>query len=287
MNREMRSSVLLLLSIVLGCSSLHAAELTPESAQAFDRYIRAYEEKMHEELARGEFLSIDSKPPSARLQAYEQLRKGDVLIERRSSSDTHVPNALLHHWVGTAFFPGASIDQIFTVLKDYEHYQSNYAPEVVRSRVLQHNEDEFRISLRLRKHKVITVLLDTDYNVRFTRSDASHGYSRSYSTRIVEIEHPSEATEHELPPGDDHGFLWRLYTYWRFTEKDGGVYAQCEAISLTRDVPSGLGWLVGRFVESIPRESMIFTLNSTRKALARQQANAAASRKDQITRTWR
>jgi hypothetical protein len=285
MNREMRSSVLLLLSIVLGCSSLHAAELKPESAQAFDRYIRAYEEKMHEELARGEFLSIDSKPPSARLQAYEQLRKGDVLIERHSSSDTHVPNALLHHWIATAFFPATNVDQVFGVLKDYEDYHNVYGPEVLTARVLAQRGDEFKVSLRLRKHKVITVLLDTNYDVRFSRPDASHGYSRSYSTRIVEIEHPSEATEHELPPGDDHGFLWRLYTYWRFTEKDGGVYAQCEAISLTRDVPSGLGWLVGRFVQSIPRESLIFTLNATRKALT--QANAAASRKDQITRTWR
>ena len=56
-----------------------------------------------------------------------------------------------------------------------------------------------------------------------------------------------------MPPGNDNGFLWRLNSYWRFLEKDNGVYVQCEAISLTRDVPTGLNWLIGPFIESIPK----------------------------------
>ena len=279
-------AMLLLLAAAVGLPSLYAAELTPETVQAFNTYIRSYEQDAQHQLSRGEFLSFDAQPPESRAQSYERLRRGEVLIEQRKAPEDQFPNALLHHWIGTAFFSGATLDQVFAALEDYNSYQTTYAPEVVNARLQQHNDNDFKVSLRLRKHKVITVLLDTDYDIHFVRFDANHGYSRSYSTRITEIEHPGEANEHALPPGRDHGFLWRLYTYWRFVERDGGVYAQCEAISLTRDVPSGLGWLVSKFVESIPRESLVFTMSATRRALAAQPVRAAAD-KDQPTRNWR
>ncbi|MGH9603010.1 MAG: hypothetical protein ACRD24_11550, partial [Terriglobales bacterium] len=66
---------------------------------------------------------------------------------------------------------------------------------------------------------------------------------------------------------NDGGFLWRLYSYWRFEEKAGGVFVQCEAISLTRGIPKLLAWLIKPFVTGIPRESLLNTLGSTRKAL--------------------
>jgi hypothetical protein len=61
--------------------------------------------------------------------------------------------------------------------------------------------------------------------------------------------------------------LWRLNTYWRLLERDGGTYLQCESISLSRGIPTGLGWLVGPFVTSIPRESLAFTLETTANRL--------------------
>jgi hypothetical protein len=67
--------------------------------------------------------------------------------------------------------------------------------------------------------------------------------------------------------------MWRLNSYWRFLEKDNGVYVQCEAISLTRDVPTGLNWLIGPFIESIPKESLEFTLQSTRNAVLRRSGH--------------
>ena len=48
---------------------------------------------------------------------------------------------------------------------------------------------------------------------------------------------------------------------------DGGVYVQSEVVSLTRDIPAGLGWLIGPFVTSIPKESLAFTMEATRKAV--------------------
>ena len=67
--------------------------------------------------------------------------------------------------------------------------------------------------------------------------------------------------------GDDTGFLWRLNSYWRFEQADGGVYAECEAISLSRDVPPILGWMIKGFLEKFPKESMQNTLRGTKAAV--------------------
>ena len=95
----------------------------------------------------------------------------------------------------------------------------------------------------------------------------SHSTSRALSTRIAEVENPGQPDGPEKPVGNDSGYLWRLYSYWRFYEHDGGVYIQLEAISLTRGIPAGLGWLIRPFITSIPQESLTFTLTHTRDAL--------------------
>ena len=65
--------------------------------------------------------------------------------------------------------------------------------------------------------------------------------------------------------------MWRLNTYWHMEEKNGGVYIQCEAVSLSRDIPTGLGWMIAPFVESVPKESLVFTLGRTREALLQEK----------------
>jgi hypothetical protein len=94
-------------------------------------------------------------------------------------------------------------------------------------------------------------------DVTFGRFDELRRYSISRSSKIAE-------------PGDeDHGFLWRLNTYWTYEERGGGVYLQIETVSLSRSVPKGLGWLIGPYVESIPRDSIEFTLRCARIALVK------------------
>jgi len=70
-----------------------------------------------------------------------------------------------------------------------------------------------------------------------------------------------------LSAAEEHGFLWRLNTYWSYEERDGGLYMQIESVSLTRSIPTGLGWAVGPFVESVPRDSLEFTLRAVCDAL--------------------
>ncbi len=75
----------------------------------------------------------------------------------------------------------------------------------------------------------------------------------------------------EEPLGDDSGFLWRLNSYWRFEESEGGVFAECQAISLSRDVPALLGWMIKGFLEKFPKESMLNTLRGTKAAVIKRR----------------
>jgi hypothetical protein len=251
-----------------------AAKLEPEAVQGFDRYAHLTEKRMEKELQPGgAFLWMNGLPDERRTSALAQLQSGDVVTGRLATRDSagaiHTPGAMIHHWVGTVFIPGVSLQQVVTLIHDYDRHSIYYSPEVTKSKLLEHTGDDFKVYLRLKRKKIVTVVLDTEYEVHYQRLDASRAQGWSYSTRIAEIEHPGESNERALLPGDDHGFLWRLYSYWRYSEADHGVYVQCEAISLTRDIPTGLNWLIGPFIESVPRESLEFTLRSTRAAVLR------------------
>ncbi len=256
--------------VFFGAGSSHAEQLKPETVAAFDHYVQRSEVRMSEEIASRNFLRIDGLPQ--RDADLARLKHGEVIVQRLETLDhgraVPVPGGLIHHWMGTVFIPGASLDQTLAFLQDYDHQSRFYAPDVERSKLISRNGDHFKIFLRLRKHKVITVILNTEYNVKYSRLAADRATSDSRSTRIAEVENAGQPNESEKPVGNDSGFLWRLNSYWRFLQRDGGVYVQLEAISLTRDIPGGLNWLIGPFVSSIPKESLEFTLTHTRDALA-------------------
>jgi hypothetical protein len=68
---------------------------------------------------------------------------------------------------------------------------------------------------------------------------------------------------------EEHGFLWRQNTYWSCEERDGGLYVQVESLSLTRSIPHGLGWAIAPYVESVPGESLEFTLRAVVQGMHR------------------
>jgi hypothetical protein len=216
-------------------------------------------------------LWIDSMAAPQRTEAYAALKRGEVQIEQLSTLDNAkpivCPGGMIHHWVGVVFIPGAKLEDVLAVLEDYDHQSTYYSPDVERSKIESRDGDHFRVFLRFRRHKVITVVLNTEHDVRYFHDAPGRSHSRSSAVRIAEVENPGARDEHEKQPGDDGGFLWRMETWWRMEERDGGVYVQSEAASLTRDIPTGLGWLVGPFVTSIPKETLVFTLEATRKAV--------------------
>jgi hypothetical protein len=248
------------------------AKLHAETVAAFDRYMHLTEERNEAERKRGSaLLWIDSLAEAQRSDAYAALKRGDVEIHQLTSLDKGspivCPGGMIHHWVGVVFIPGAKLDDVLGVLEDYDHQSTIYSPDVERSKMESHDGDHFRVFLRFRRHKVITVVLDTEHDIRYFHDAPGHAHSRSSAVRIAEVENPGKSDEHEKQPGDDGGYLWRMETWWRMEERDGGVYVQSEAASLTRDIPTGLGWLVGPFVTSIPKETLVFTLEATRKAV--------------------
>jgi hypothetical protein len=286
MARRNRSIARKILSITLaGLFSLsvsaNAADLKPETIAAYKHYLQITEANVDAELARGEpYLWIDSLPASSRTADYAELRRGNLVIERLETLDhgktISVPGGLIHHWIGTVFIPGATLAQTLDFMEDYNHKQDYFHPDIQRSKILRRDADDFLVNLRFYKKKVITTVIDTDHQVHYHLVDPTHAWSRSHTTRIQEVENSGEATERLEPQGHDRGFLWSMDTYWRFQEKDGGTYVECQSLSLTRDIPIGLGWMVAPFVTSVPRESLTFTLVTVRSAELRQIASHLA-----------
>ena len=196
-----------------------------------------------------------------------RLLKGELIIEKLTpEKEAELPGAMLHDWRGTAFIRGATVADFERLMKDYEAYPQIFSPQVMEAKILKKEEGgdphHFTVLMRVRQHHVITVVLDTTYDVNFGQLDAQHVYSISRSTHISEISSAGTAKEHALSGGEEHGFLWHLNTYWSCEQRDGGIYVQIESVSLTRSIPTGLGWVIRPFVESVPRESLEFTLRA-------------------------
>jgi hypothetical protein len=272
MLRAIPSRAVFIAAFVLCCLEVSAAELKPRTRDAFDRYVRLAEETIDkEESPGGTFLFIDSLPEKDHSSALARLQKGEVVVERRVTQDAgkpiDVPDGMVHHWLATVFVPGGSIETALKLLQDYNDHSEIYAPDVQRSKLLERKGNDFRVYYRLRRKKVVTVVMDAYYDVHYRPIQDGRGSSRSYSTKIQEVENPGKSDEKVLPPDTGNGFMWRLNTYWRYQERDGGLYIQCEAISLSRDIPAVLAWMIGPYVESVPRESLVFTLGRTRERL--------------------
>jgi hypothetical protein len=242
-------------------------EPTLAAISSFNSYVSAVEARIDQQhRSEGAFFPL-AAPASL---SEQRLRREEMIIEQLTPpTGADLSGALLHHWRGTAFVPGAKAADFEQLLRNFNSYPQHFSPQVLQARILARQGDDFQIFMRVRQKHVITVVMDTTYDITFGRLDAQHGYSTSRSTSIAEIEATGTDREHALNSSQEHGFLWRLNTYWRYKERDGGLYLQIESISLSRCIPVGLGWALRPYVESVPRESLEFTLRSARNAIRR------------------
>jgi hypothetical protein len=249
-----------------GLFSLRAVTL-----EAFDRYIVRTEAQNAESLRQGPFLWVDGLPEKERSAEIAKLRNGEVgtrrLSKEAAGGSLDVPGGMIHDWEGIVFIPGVKVDNVLKVLEDYDHQAIYYAPDVERARIESRNGNDFRVFLRFRRHKIVTVVLDTEHAVTYFRDSPLKAHSRSSALRIAQVEDPGGPKEKEKTPGEDDGYLWRMETWWRLEERDGGVYVQNHVVTLTRDIPTGLAWLIEPFITNIPKETLEFTLRATRKAV--------------------
>jgi hypothetical protein len=247
-----------------------AAHLVSSTVDAWNTYVSATEARRARELKspRG-FLALDFAGGAT--SARHAVLSGDVVVEHMqaawpSGEPVEVPSALVHHWRGAILIPGMSAARLVAQLQDGA--PPTRQEDVLQSTVLERRPDWMRMSLKLQRKKIVTVVFNTEHVVTFARDGASRATSASTATKIAEVTDAGTPQERELPIGDDRGFLWRLNAYWRYEDVPGGVIAECESITLSRDVPSVVRYFVMPLIERAARESMTRTLVALRTRFA-------------------
>ena len=258
------------LSIASASLASDEAKLQPKTAQGFAKYVAAVEARRAREIANHEpFLEFERYPAAQQARVLAALKRGEVYVERGRVSRDHaaaeipIDGGLINHWRGTVFVPNVRLDHLLKVLQEPQT-DKHKQEDVLSSRVVSRDGDSQKVLLRLRRTKFVTVVYDTEYDVDYKRLAPDRALSNSISTRIVEIENPGTPRERALPEGDDHGYMWRLNSYWRYKEADGGVLVEIESLTLSRDLPAIIGPLIRPIVNSTARESMTRTLSSVR-----------------------
>ena len=226
------SVAIVLCAACLLTPSRASAQAPPEAIAAWEGYVAATE-------ARLERLRGEPHPRAA----------GDDITAIGES--VRVPSGTISDWRGSVFIPGVTVDRL---LHRLQHPGTPPPQEdVVSSRVLGHAADSLRVSIRLVRHAIVTVSYDTEHEMHFCRRTPRLADARSVATRIEEI------------GGTDHGFLWRLNSYWRYEELEGGVLVDLQSLTLSRDVPSLVRPIAAPLVARIARESMLRTLGALQR----------------------
>jgi len=259
------ATIFLLQLFFLAPAISRATELKDETLQAWQEYVRAANVRMERRLhGDSAFLWIDEVPGGA-----QRVREGQIVVAPADhGSPQKVAHGLIHDWVGAVFIPQAAIEDVFAVVNDYDRYDEIYKPAVIDSKLLESLGSERKFSMvMMQKVLSVTAAVDGEYQSSCSRVDAQRWYCISYSTCLREIKNFSQANERELPPDQGNGYVWRLYSITRFQQQDGGVYAEVEAIGLSRDIPAGIRWLVKPIVERVSRNAVSLSLEQTRNSV--------------------
>ncbi|MGJ5816855.1 hypothetical protein [Paludibaculum fermentans] len=244
-----------LLALLLLPASLSAVELSSKTLAEFRAYMEVADR------------SVQNRPHTTNSYLPATATSGPQIMPYDAKEPRSLTSGLVHDWVGAVFVPKAKAADAIAVLQDVNRYKEIYSPDVIESKLTKRDGDHIFAYMRVVKKKVITVALDTEYDVEYRNKGKGRWEVWSRSTRIAEVEHPGHSQESIKAPDTGFGFLWRLNSYWLLEEREGGLYMECRAISLTRDVPLGVAWAVKPMITSLPRESLLATLEDTRAAV--------------------
>ena len=253
-----------------------AAELRPETVDAWTRYVRATEARIaKEESVRYRLLGDRD---AARIVA--RLRAGEVIVDKLETRDTNggeidVPNGLIHHWRGTVFLRAVTLEELLAATRSPE-LTARRQPDVLDVKILERMGDTLRLYLKVERKSIITVTYNTEYLVQGKRWSPGTATSRSLATKIAEIADAGTPLEREKPIGQDRGFLWRLNAYWRYEQVEDGVIAELESITLSRTVPLGLSTVVRPIIDREARKSIDSTLVAFRDRLTATSSTAGS-----------
>jgi hypothetical protein len=259
-----RAVAIALTFFVLCCGGLRAEE-SQATKQAFQSYIDSLEKRLETQNASNDhFLWIDQNP-----RRRDSVRKGAIEVERVDTPQ--IPGGTLEHWIGGEFIPGVTLADVIKADQNYVKYPAYYAPEILQARVLSRDKNHFKVFYRLKKHEIVTVVLDTTHDVDFISLGSDKYFVRSRSEDIREVSRYGSSDEKDLPENQGTGFLWSMNSYWRMEQRDGGVYLECDVVTLGRSIPLGIGGLVRSVIDSLARESFTNTLVNKRRAVLAQK----------------
>lgn len=268
----MRSVTSIVIVALLSGGLLHARELKPATAAQYDRYVALTEARMRSANASSAApLWIDGLASGPRVEAFEQLRRGEVVMNalatRENGKAIAIDDALVHHWVGTVLIPGVSIDRVSALVKSFDRYPAVFTPLIQRAAVEQGDPDHAVVAMRTYVKKVVSIVIDGDYDTTYVRRSPTRAETTNVATALYEVHNAGSRTETREPGDAADGYLWRYRMYCTLDQRPEGSLDQCETITLTRDAPFALSWLVKPFVTAVPRDTLRFMLEQVRHAL--------------------
>jgi len=248
-------------------------QLQADTVQAWDEYVRNAELRMKVRLDGGAPYLWTDESASRR----QRIARGEVIVEPLlADGNRRVPHGLIHHWIGGIFIPGVTIDSLSTVMTNYDAHKDFYKPVVADSKLLSCSATDQAFWM-LWQHKIlfITTAMEGQYQGRHIRVDSRRGYNVADSIRMQEIENYGRPGQRLLAPGTGEGYIWRLHSFARYEERNGGVNLEVEGIALSRDIPVSVRWLVNPIVNRLSMSSLTTTLQQTRDAVHSMPAVAA------------
>lgn len=267
---------------ILQAQSLTAVTLENRTLQAWTAYVEATERRIAQELESGNrFLALDFQPFTRADRELHTIASGDIPVARMATLDSqgrivNVDGGAIHHWRGCVLVPGVDLEEVLSRIAN-PGPPDEYQEDVLDSVVLGRGPNWLRVYLKLQRSKIVTVVYNTEHLVSYRRHSGGRASSRSVALKIAELEFPNSDREKEKPLGSDHGFLWRLNSYWRYQQVDGGVLVECESVSLSRSIPSVLDFLIRPIVNRTARQSMQRTLAALRDRLIRSRPEPIAA----------
>jgi len=253
-----------LLLPLLAAATLPAADLHPRTLREFQIYMDKADLDMSSRAASPSKFLWATESPDRR----QALEAGRLVIEPYTGhAPLDAPDAFIYDWIGAAFIPNAKLSDFHPIIQDYNAYPSIYAPEVASANLVSRDGNRFQGHMRLFKKKIISVNLDATFDVTGKPLSPNRFQYWSRSLAIREVHDAGKPSESLQPPDTGFGFLWRLHSYWQLEQTPAGLFIELRSISLTRDIPTGLGWAIKPMVTTMPRESLEHTLAQTRAAV--------------------
>jgi hypothetical protein len=275
------SSIVSMTLILFLVQPAEPATVTSKTLEAWNESIQQTRSELAEEAcATDRFLSIDRRPNKvAKIQA-----GGILAFHAPHGGLVPIPSGLIHHWIGTVFIPNASAATAVRALQDYDSYAGIYKPAVTNSKLLTRKGDEFTYRLKFAERGFgIKAGVIGDFRSRYYRLNSTTGYSITESTSLSEFANPGTPEERIVPLAASHGYVEGVFTIVRYREAAEGLYVEVETLTLSRDIPASIRWMVSPLVQRFSRQVMTGTLDHFRDQVTAARTYESASRKDAIS----